>query len=323
MTQVWIDPGRPTPAPAADVVQAGFLRRWAALFLDQLILSVGFYTVLLGVIGAFGMLGEFVAFQTHPEPEFSFRIIALYLGMGVFYYVGAGLYFALMESSSRQATIGKMALGIKVVDRNGARLSFAHALGRWLAAALSYLTLYIGFLMAAFTERKQALHDLVAGTQVVDQWAWTEHPERQARRPGGCLVAFVVAMVLLIVLMVVGIIAAISIPAYQQYLAQQHASQLEVPLLELKTQVESHIDATGQCPDNGSDGFSGPETYARAGISRIVLGEFEPGFCGISIWMPPLQGSVERQFLVEFDPEDAIWYCTDKAGLPALPDWCH
>ena len=56
-------------------------------------------------------------------------------------------------------------------------------------ASLSYLTLYIGFLMAAFTERKQALHDMVAGTLVVDRWAYTEHPELQRRGLGGCVIA--------------------------------------------------------------------------------------------------------------------------------------
>ncbi len=79
------------------------------------------------------------------------------------------LYFAFMESSSKQATVGKMTLGIKVVDERGNRLSFWHALGRTLAKIISGLTLNIGYYMAGATRKKQALHDKLAGTYVVDK----------------------------------------------------------------------------------------------------------------------------------------------------------
>ena len=76
-------------------------------------------------------------------------------------------YFALLESSRLQATFGKLLLGIKVVDLSGKRISFARATGRFFAKILSGQVLLIGYLMAAFTERKQTLHDLLAGTLVV------------------------------------------------------------------------------------------------------------------------------------------------------------
>jgi uncharacterized RDD family membrane protein YckC len=72
-----------------------------------------------------------------------------------------------MESSAKQATVGKMALGIIVTDLEGRRLGFGRATGRYFAKILSALILGIGFLMAAFTERKQGLHDMVASTLVV------------------------------------------------------------------------------------------------------------------------------------------------------------
>jgi uncharacterized RDD family membrane protein YckC len=75
-------------------------------------------------------------------------------------------YFALLESSASQATFGKAALSLKVVDLGGRRISFARALGRYLGKIPSSL-FFVGFLMAAFTERKQALHDKMAGTLVV------------------------------------------------------------------------------------------------------------------------------------------------------------
>jgi uncharacterized RDD family membrane protein YckC len=72
-----------------------------------------------------------------------------------------------MESSSWQAMLGKRALGIIVTDENGNRLTFGRATGRYWAKFLSYFILMIGFLMAAFTPKKQALHDMVANTLVV------------------------------------------------------------------------------------------------------------------------------------------------------------
>lgn len=77
------------------------------------------------------------------------------------------LYFALMESSGRQATLGKMALGIVVTDLNGDKIGFGRATGRYFAKILSGLILFIGFIMVAFTQKKQGLHDMIAGTLVV------------------------------------------------------------------------------------------------------------------------------------------------------------
>ena len=77
------------------------------------------------------------------------------------------LYYALLESSSWQATLGKMALGLQVTDLEGRRIGFGRATGRFFAKIISGIILYIGFIMAGFTEKKQALHDMIAGTLVV------------------------------------------------------------------------------------------------------------------------------------------------------------
>jgi uncharacterized RDD family membrane protein YckC len=76
-------------------------------------------------------------------------------------------YFTLLESSSLQATLGKWMVGIKVTDLTGHRISFKKSIIRFFAKILSGQILAIGFLMAAFTERKQALHDFLAKTIVV------------------------------------------------------------------------------------------------------------------------------------------------------------
>jgi uncharacterized RDD family membrane protein YckC len=72
-----------------------------------------------------------------------------------------------MESSPFQATIGKVAVGIYVADLQGQRISFGRATGRFFGKILSGAILLIGYLMAGFTEKKQALHDTMAGCLVL------------------------------------------------------------------------------------------------------------------------------------------------------------
>ncbi|MUG44326.1 RDD family protein [Paenibacillus woosongensis] len=79
------------------------------------------------------------------------------------------LYYAILESSKLQGTFGKKALGIIVVDQNYERVTFLRASGRFWSRIISMLTIYVGYIMAAFTQRKQALHDIIAKTYVVDK----------------------------------------------------------------------------------------------------------------------------------------------------------
>ena len=76
-------------------------------------------------------------------------------------------YYAGMESSTKQATLGKMILGIVVTGVDGQRITFMRATGRHFAKILSGLLLFIGYLMVLWTARKQGLHDIMAGTLVV------------------------------------------------------------------------------------------------------------------------------------------------------------
>jgi uncharacterized RDD family membrane protein YckC len=126
---------------------AGFWRRFAGYLIDSILVSIvgGILFAILAGVGGDG--GAVIGY--------------------LIWIVGAFVYSAWMESSAYQATVGKIALGIQVTDLNGNRVSFGRALGRNLAKILSGLILYIGFIMAAFTERKQGLHDMIAGTLVV------------------------------------------------------------------------------------------------------------------------------------------------------------
>jgi len=98
--------------------------------------------------------------------------ILIIVSLGFFYPFGiilGWLYFALMESSEKQATLGKMALGIVVTDMDGKRISFGRATGRYFGKILSVVILLIGYIMIAFTDKKQGLHDMLANTLVVNK----------------------------------------------------------------------------------------------------------------------------------------------------------
>jgi uncharacterized RDD family membrane protein YckC len=151
----------PTVAPRT-VTYAGFWLRFVALIIDSIILGVPF------VVIEFAMVGSGMAFMHPGDPAQMLVTILprLFLLEGVA-IVGTWLYSALMESSSWQATLGKKALGIYVTDMEGRRISFGRASARYFSKIISGLIFYIGFIMAGFTEKKQALHDMIASCLVL------------------------------------------------------------------------------------------------------------------------------------------------------------
>jgi len=129
-----------TPSPATGVATyAAFWERFVAVVIDAVILGVATGTVFTATFGAGMAIGFFAPW----------------------------LYEAFMTSSEWQATVGKRVMSIVVTDLNGNRMSFARATGRHFAKYISVFLLGIGFIIAAFTAKKQALHDMIAETLVM------------------------------------------------------------------------------------------------------------------------------------------------------------
>lgn len=147
-----IDP-HPHPRSIARRDYAGFWLRVVAYFIYAI--AVLFCSLFAGVALGITMVAMGIE-PTGEEPIWNLAGILV-----------AWLYYALMESSSRQATLGKMALGLKVTDLDGYPISFARASGRFFGKFFSAFMLCVGFMMAGFTQRKQALHDMIAGTLVI------------------------------------------------------------------------------------------------------------------------------------------------------------
>lgn len=146
---------------------AGFWLRFGAFVIDQVILGCvglmvgGGIGIVLAVAIIAANNGDANALEG-PGMDAFFNLLGNGIGLVINW-----LYHALMESSSKRATLGKMAVGIEVCDLDGRRISFGRASGRFFAKILSGMICLIGYIMAGFTEQKQALHDQLAGTLVV------------------------------------------------------------------------------------------------------------------------------------------------------------
>jgi uncharacterized RDD family membrane protein YckC len=149
----------PAVAPLVGVGYGGFWIRVVAAIIDAIILRVVVSPIRM-IFGALGWAG-----MMSGVPHFGLALFGGGITLIAMIFA-SWLYEAFMESSSYQATLGKMIFGMKVTDLNGNRISFERATGRHFAKWLSGLILGIGYIMVGFTERKQGLHDLLAGTLV-------------------------------------------------------------------------------------------------------------------------------------------------------------
>ena len=139
------------PVGPEHVAYGGFWIRVVAYIIDGILL-----TIVCGVVDRLLGINILASDWDHYDPMAN--VISLVIGW---------LYFALLESSERGATVGKMVMGLRVVTSDGRRLSFMNATGRYFAKILSAIILCIGFIMVAFTDKKRGLHDIIAGTLVI------------------------------------------------------------------------------------------------------------------------------------------------------------
>ena len=214
----------------ADVTYAGFWVRFGAVILDTIIL----YIVAI-VVG--GIIGFVLAMMGGVQWVGAGGMIA-----GI---LGAFLYFTLMESSERGATLGKRAFKLRVVTVEGhGRIGFGRAVGRYFARFISILVLYIGYLMQPFTRRKQALHDMICGTAVV------------ALAPASRILLGV-AIFFGLLLPTLGIVAAVSIPAYQDYTVRAKVAEAILAASPARDAVQTYY----------AERNAYPKTLAEAGVN--------------------------------------------------------
>lgn len=149
---------------------AGFWLRFVAYLIDSAVVTFGLGIFIIGAIvflgvGFFRGLGQDIDRADEVIPVVVVMVLCL---AALVFTAGIWLYYAWMESSVKQGTLGKMALGLIVTDMQGMRVTFGRATGRFFAKMITgMIPFFIGYFMAGFTEKKQALHDMIASCLVL------------------------------------------------------------------------------------------------------------------------------------------------------------
>ncbi|MBN8737447.1 MAG: RDD family protein [Xanthomonadales bacterium] len=268
---------------AVPGLYAGFWRRVAAWLVDALLVAAldAAFTLSFGtaLLVAWAMLGGI-------DDAAMTRLVDI--ALQPFGAVLAWLYFAVCETSRWQATPGKRVLGLRVVDERGRRIGFARASARCFGKILSVLLLGIGFLLAGWTARKQALHDLVAGCCVVRKngfAAWQRGQGAQveailaqaapahAGMPGWA-VALVVIVGCVLVVPVLAILAMVAIPVYEGHAVREEIAQGVASTERPRALIAQYIGERGALPRSNADlGLPRPETIQARYVSSIRVAD--------------------------------------------------
>lgn len=261
-----VAPGLRSTQPAAPAIPvspaqtsfyyAGFWKRFLAVTIDVLLINI-----ILAVIFAITRGGKDMTF-----PPTVHMLVGLMV-TNLMFWVVFWLYNTIMESSSKQATLGKMALGIIVTDLDGNRISFGKANARYWSKLLSVLTLYIGFIMAGFTGKKQGLHDILAGTLVVNK----------REQPTSIVTVALGVAVVVLAIVIFGRLAEKGVPKNPQNISHQNISRLTSALKTMTmtmgmVEIKAALDRFGQ-----TNGGAYPETLSDQNfVSILPHGQMPP-----------------------------------------------
>lgn len=271
------------PHAEAPRLHAGFWLRVGAYLIDGLLLAPVFAAFYLALGRPFGL--PWTPHYGAWAPLGSVR------GGWLGWVVVPWLYFAGCESSALQATPGKLALGLRVTDEFGRQIGFARASGRFFGKFISGLLLDIGYLLAAWTPRKQALHDLLAGCCVVrkaglERWQRDGAPQpgvppavqatAPAHSPGmpGWAIGLVAAACVVLLLPVAGALTLVAIPVYRDHVVRSEVSQGAELTAHARALVGEFITQRGSLPyDNRALGLPDPDTIHARYVSSVGVME--------------------------------------------------
>jgi uncharacterized RDD family membrane protein YckC len=167
-----VSPGAVSPhwLPPVTRAYAGFWLRLVAHLIDGLLIGAVCGAIFVPMFFLTG-LGGFLRAMEHnsqPDPAVIASFVASIALLVLASVLGSWLYYAYFESSDWQASVGKKVMNLVVTDMNGNRISFGRASGRYFAKIISGLIpLGIGYILAGITEKKQALHDMIASCLVL------------------------------------------------------------------------------------------------------------------------------------------------------------
>ncbi len=292
--------GASAPAAADRNLAAGLGTRWLASFIDGLLLGV-----CLMMVGFFWGIAS-VFSRGHTGSFLWFALLAQLA------------YFTLTQGGAGMATLGKRAMGMIVVGRDGRAIGYPLAALRYVLLLISSY-LFPLLLVVFFTRRRQGLHDLVLGTVVLDRDSYDpahfdyEHIQKSPRGGGALLVLAIAAVVFVFF---GGILAAIAIPAYQDYTMRAKIQGAITRSDPIKAAVTQHYSSSNEPVQYADIGMSGP--LALPGDQGLITVN-SSGVITIMLGMKPLIGQSIR--LTPTLSTDGIrWNCVSddvrKAYLP-------
>jgi uncharacterized RDD family membrane protein YckC len=317
----------PLPAAApmsrpSHMIYAGFWYRFLAWLIDMIILGVTLGTlgtVIMVMSAAFALRGS------DPSAS-SLAFLSGAYGLVMFLNIVASLlYFALSESSHWQGTLGKLALGLKVTDAYGKRLSFLRALARYVSHIVSNLTFGIGYVLNVFTARQQALHDLIAGTLVVYKEVTptdlAHHPTVPAQAAQKMSVLVVWAMSIMFLISTVLVMRSlIEMPTHQATGVSAKMHEAEMLGAEATVAASDYWETHGRFPPTLDDA----DFYRTSSHVRKIWINADSGVIHLELAFSPLRKKT-LEFAPEFDGEsDLVWICrSDDIDPQYLPEHCR
>ena len=213
----------------SEVKYAGFWIRWVALIVDNFIVSVAMFIFIFAMVSIWGLSG------LAKDVSSVFGVLSKVIGFGIPFVILLSflipwIYFIVM-TNKKGATLGKKILGLKVVSETGEKLSLGKIILReTIGKFVSGLIFSIGFLMAAFTEKKQGLHDKMAGSLVV-----YEDPNKSQNNTVIIIVALVAF--LFIGIAIIGILSSVVLASLST--AREKANDAVVRFSVASSTVES------------------------------------------------------------------------------------
>ena len=257
----------------APYLHAGFWMRFAAYLIDGLILMPVFAVMEFALV-----IPVVVSHRGQGDPG---AFLGIYLVAWLVMAVVWWLYYAFFESSKLQATPGKLALALQVTDLQGRRLGFGRATARFFGKIVSRVILDIGYMMAGWTVRKQALHDMMADTCVVRR-DWLLQWEKSglddsvpvpSKTPAWAVTLIVIGVLFCVLVPIVAILAAIAIPAYQNYLIRSQISEGLTLAAPVKVAVANYANGHGGTipTDNAAAGVSSPEAISGRFVTQVAV----------------------------------------------------
>ncbi len=299
---------------SASAEYANFGVRLVAFLLDRTIISVAAFALAW-------LLAMMISNSGSETVAYTFSFVLLFM------IVLGPIYYSVLESSAQQATLGKRIVGIKVVDLNGHRLSFTHALGRTLSGIISGLIpLAIGYLTAAFTQRKQAVHDMIASTLVVTaQSASGAVPgnEKNGGTPASTIAVVVIAVVFFLIV-IIGILAAIAIPQYQDYTVRARLVSVMATTRSVTPKVDLFFAENNRPPKDMQELGVTLSAEESKYIKSIQIDQRTGQVIARVTGLPNVEGMRLLFTPSEVGAPDSVWRCHSEE-IPAknLPPTCR